>query len=113
MRNRDIGSFVAEAQAGIAADVKIPAGNWLEWGGTFKQLQSAADRLRIVIPLALVIVFMLLYAVFGNFKDGLIVFSGIPFALTGGVTALWLTGIPLSISAAVSYTHLDVYKRQW
>lgn len=107
VRNRDIGSFVAEAQAGIAADVKIPAGNWLEWGGTFKQLQSAADRLRIVIPLALVIVFMLLYAVFGNFKDGLIVFSGIPFALTGGVTALWLTGIPLSISAGVGFIALS------
>ena len=107
VRNRDIGSFVAEAQAGIAASVSIPAGNWLEWGGTFKQLQSAADRLKIVIPLALLIVFMLLYAVFGNFKDGLIVFSGIPFALTGGVTALWLTGIPLSISAGVGFIALS------
>lgn len=107
VRNRDIGSFVAEAQAGIATNVKIPAGNWLEWGGTFKQLQSAADRLKIVIPLALLIVFMLLYAVFGNFKDGLIVFSGIPFALTGGVTALWLTGIPLSISAGVGFIALS------
>ena len=107
VRNRDIGSFVAEAQAGIAANVSIPAGNWLEWGGTFKQLKSAADRLKIVIPLALLIVFMLLYAVFGNFKDGLIVFSGIPFALTGGVTALWLTGIPLSISAGVGFIALS------
>ena len=107
VRNRDIGSFVAEAQAGIAANVSIPAGNWLEWGGTFKQLQSAADRLKIVIPLALLIVFMLLYAVFANFKDGLIVFSGIPFALTGGVTALWLTGIPLSISAGVGFIALS------
>ena len=107
VRNRDIGSFVAEAQAGIAANVSIPAGNWLEWGGTFKQLKSAADRLKIVIPLALLIVFMLLYAVFNNFKDGLIVFSGIPFALTGGVTALWLTGIPLSISAGVGFIALS------
>ena len=107
VRNRDIGSFVAEAQAGIAESVSIPAGNWLEWGGTFKQLKSAADRLKIVIPLALLIVFMLLYAVFGNFKDGLIVFSGIPFALTGGVTALWLTGIPLSISAGVGFIALS------
>ena len=107
VRNRDIGSFVAEASASIAADVKIPAGNWLEWGGTFKQLQSAADRLKIVIPLALLIVFMLLYAVFNNFKDGLIVFSGIPFALTGGVTALWLAGIPLSISAGVGFIALS------
>ena len=107
VRNRDIGSFVAEAKASIARDIKIPPGNWLEWGGTFKQLQSAADRLKIVIPLALIIVFMLLYAVFGNFKDGLIVFSGIPFALTGGVTALWLTGIPLSISAGVGFIALS------
>ncbi len=118
VRNRDIGSFVAQAQASIAEGVKIPAGNWLEWGGTFKQLQSAADRLQIVIPLALIIVFMLLYAAMnngtvgndeksGNFKDGLIVFSGIPFALTGGVTALWLTGIPLSISAGVGFIALS------
>ncbi len=107
VRDRDIGSFVAEAQAGIAKSVNIPAGNWLEWGGTFKQLKSAADRLKIVIPLALLIVFMLLYAVFNNFKDGLIVFSGIPFALTGGVTALWLTGIPLSISAGVGFIALS------
>jgi heavy metal efflux system protein len=107
VRNRDIGSFVAEAQASIAAEVSVPAGNWLEWGGTFKQLKSAADRLKIVIPLALLIVFMLLYAVFGNFKDGLIVFSGIPFALTGGVTALWLAGIPLSISAGVGFIALS------
>lgn len=107
VRNRDIGSFVAAAQANIASNVTIPAGNWLEWGGTFKQLQSAANRLKIVIPLALLIVFMLLYAVFGNFKDGLIVFSGIPFALTGGVTALWLTGIPLSISAGVGFIALS------
>jgi cobalt-zinc-cadmium resistance protein CzcA len=118
VRDRDIGSFVAQAQASIADSVKIPAGNWLEWGGTFKQLQSAANRLKIVIPLALIIVFMLLYAAmnngtvgknekFGNFKDGLIVFSGIPFALTGGVTALWLTGIPLSISAGVGFIALS------
>jgi heavy metal efflux system protein len=112
VRNRDIGSFVAEAQASIAANVSIPAGNWLEWGGTFKQLKSAADRLKIVIPLALLIVFMLLYAAMndgksGNFKDGLIVFSGIPFALTGGVTALWLAGIPLSISAGVGFIALS------
>jgi len=118
VRDRDIGSFVAQAQATIADSVKIPAGNWLEWGGTFKQLQSAADRLKVVIPLALIIVFMLLYAAMnngtvgkneksGNFKDGLIVFSGIPFALTGGVTALWLTGIPLSISAGVGFIALS------
>ena len=112
VRNRDIGSFVAEAQASIESSVTIPAGNWLEWGGTFKQLKSASDRLKIVIPLALLLVFILLYAAMssnqsGNFKDGLIVFSGIPFALTGGVTALWLSGIPLSISAGVGFIALS------
>lgn len=107
VRDRDIGSFVLEAQANIADNVQVPAGNWLEWGGTFKQLQSASDRLKIVIPLALIIVFILLFAVFGNFKNGLIVFSGIPFALTGGVTALWLTDIPFSISAGVGFIALS------
>jgi heavy metal efflux system protein len=107
VRDRDIGTFVAEAQSSIEESMKIPAGNWLEWGGTFKQLQSAANRLKIVIPLALIIVFILLFTVFGNIKDGLIVFSGIPFALTGGVAALWLTGIPFSISAGVGFIALS------
>ncbi len=107
VRGRDIGSFVTEAQATISQNVTVPAGYWLNWGGTFKQLQSATDRLQIVIPLALLFVLMLLYAVFGNFRDGLIVFSGIPFALTGGVLALWLRDIPLSISAGVGFIALS------
>lgn len=107
VRDRDIGSFVAAAQSNIAEKIKIPAGDWLDWGGTFKQLQSAAERLQLVIPIALVFVLILLYAVFGNFKDGLIVFSGIPFALTGGVLALWLRDIPLSISAGVGFIALS------
>lgn len=107
VRDRDIGSYVAEAQQRIQQEIKIPAGYWLTWGGTFEQLQSATKRLEIVIPLALLLVFMLLYAMFGNFRDGLIVFTGIPFALTGGVLALWLRGIPLSISAGVGFIALS------
>lgn len=107
VRDRDIGSFVAEAQQRIDGQVKVPTGYWLSWGGTFEQLQSATERLKIVIPISLLLVFMLLYAVFGNMKDGLIVFTGIPFALTGGLIALWLRGIPLSISAGVGFIALS------
>jgi cobalt-zinc-cadmium resistance protein CzcA len=102
---RDLGSFVADAQQAAAA-VKVPAGYWTAWGGTFEQLLSASRRLQIVVPLALAMVFVLLFTMFGNIKDGLLVFTGIPFALTGGVLALWLRGIPLSISAAVGFIAL-------
>ena len=107
VRDRDIGSYVTEAQQRISQEVKIPAGYWVNWGGTFEQLQSASDRLKIVVPLALLLVFILLYAMFNNFKDGLIVFTGIPFALTGGVLMLWLRDIPLSISAGVGFIALS------
>jgi cobalt-zinc-cadmium resistance protein CzcA len=107
VRDRDIGSFVAEAQQRIQQEVKIPAGYWINWGGTFEQLQSASKRLQIVVPLAMLLVLILLYAMFNNFKDGLIVFTGIPFALTGGVLMLWLRDIPLSISAGVGFIALS------
>jgi cobalt-zinc-cadmium resistance protein CzcA len=107
VRDRDIGSYVAEAKQRIEQEVKIPSGYWVNWGGTFEQLQSATNRLKIVVPLALLLVFVLLYAMFGNFKDGLIVFTGIPFALTGGVLMLWLRDIPLSISAGVGFIALS------
>ena len=107
VRDRDIGSYVAEAQQRIQKKIKIPAGYWIDWGGTFKQLQSASKRLKIVVPLALLLVFILLYAMFNNLKDGLIVFTGIPFALTGGVLALYLRDIPLSISAGVGFIALS------
>lgn len=107
VRDRDIGTFIVEAQQRLQQDVKIPAGYWVEWGGTFEQLQSAANRLKIVVPLALLLVLVLLYAMFNNFKDGLIVFTGIPFALTGGVLMLWLRDIPLSISAGVGFIALS------
>ena len=106
VRGRDIGSFVAEAEARLQQQVMIPSGYWTSWGGQFEQLQSASKRLQIVIPVALLLVFTLLFAMFGNIKDGLLVFSGIPFALTGGIVALWLRGIPLSISAAVGFIAL-------
>jgi heavy metal efflux system protein len=104
---RDLGSFVADAQAAIAQRVQVPAGYWTRWGGTFEQLQSATQRLQRVVPLSLLMVFVLLFAMFGHVKDGLLVFTGIPFALTGGVLALWMRGMPLSISAAVGFIALS------
>ncbi|KVS00242.1 CusA/CzcA family heavy metal efflux RND transporter [Burkholderia vietnamiensis] len=106
VRGRDVGSFVADAEAALA-QVKIPTGYWTSWGGTFENLQSATQRLRIVVPVSLLLVFVLLFAMFGNVKDGLLVFTGIPFALTGGILALWLRDIPLSISAAVGFIALS------
>ena len=106
VRGRDIGSFVKDAELRLA-EVKIPTGYWTSWGGTFEQLQSAIARLQIVVPVALLLVFTLLFVMFGNAKDGLLVFTGIPFALTGGVIALWLRDIPLSISAAVGFIALS------
>jgi cobalt-zinc-cadmium resistance protein CzcA len=107
VRGRDIGSFVAEAEQALQRQVKVPAGYWTAWGGQFEQLQSATRRLQIVVPAALLLVMVLLLAMFGNLKDGLLVFSGIPFALTGGIAALALRGIPLSISAAVGFIALS------
>ena len=106
VRGRDVGSFVADAEAALA-QVKIPAGYWTSWGGTFENLQSATQRLQIVVPVSLILVFVLLFAMFGNAKDGLLVFTGIPFALTGGILALWLRDIPMSISAAVGFIALS------
>ncbi|RZL41393.1 MAG: CusA/CzcA family heavy metal efflux RND transporter, partial [Variovorax sp.] len=107
VRGRDLGSFVAEAEAALARQVKVPTGYWTTWGGQYQNLQSATQRLRIVVPVSLALVFALLYAMFGNLKDGLIVFTGIPFALTGGILALWLRDIPLSITAAVGFIALS------
>ncbi len=107
VRGRDIGSFVAEAEAAITGQVKVPAGYWTTWGGQFEQLKEASERLRIVVPVALLLVFGLLFMMFNNLKDGLLVFTGIPFALTGGIMALWLRDIPLSISAGVGFIALS------
>ena len=107
VRGRDLGSFVSEAADTIENGVQIPAGYWTTWGGQFEQLQSAAKRLQIVVPVALMMVLALLFMMFNNLKDGLLVFTGIPFALTGGVMALWLRDIPLSISAGVGFIALS------
>jgi len=106
VRGRDLGSFVADARAAVDA-LALPPGTWVGWGGQFENLQSASERLRVVVPVALGLVLVLLFAMFGNAKDGLLVFTGIPFALTGGVAALWLRDIPLSISAAVGFIALS------
>ena len=106
VRGRDLGSFVAEAEEAMRA-VRIPPGYWTVWGGQYENLASATQRLQVVVPVSLLLVFTLLFAMFGNLKDGLLVFTGIPFALTGGIVALWLRGIPLSISAAVGFIALS------
>ena len=107
VRGRDIGSFVAEAQARLAREATVPPGYWTSWGGSFEQLQSATARLKLVVPVALALVLALLVAMFGNLRDGLLVFTGVPFALTGGVAALWLRDMPLSISAGVGFIALS------
>ncbi|MEE4080852.1 CusA/CzcA family heavy metal efflux RND transporter [Pseudomonas viridiflava] len=107
VRGRDLGSFVEDAGQTIDSSVQIPAGYWTNWGGQFEQLQSAAKRLQIVVPVALLLVLALLFLMFNNLKDGLLVFTGIPFALTGGVMTLWLRDIPLSISAGVGFIALS------
>ncbi len=106
VRGRDLGSFVAEAEEAMRK-VSIPSGYWTVWGGQYENLASATQRLQIVVPVSLLLVFTLLFAMFGNLKDGLLVFTGIPFALTGGIFALWMRGIPLSISAAVGFIALS------
>ena len=107
VRGRDIGSFVAEAERAIQNSVTIPPGYWTTWGGQFEQLISARARLELVIPVALLLIFGLLFATFGNVRDSLLVFTGVPLALTGGVFLLWIRGIPFSISAAVGFIALS------
>jgi len=107
VRGRDLGSFVADARMRIEENVELPAGYWLEYGGTFEQLISAAERLQLVVPITLLMIFLLLYLSFRSFVDSLLVFSGVPLALTGGVLMLWLRDIPLSISAGVGFIALS------
>ncbi|WP_083698447.1 efflux RND transporter permease subunit [Alkanindiges hydrocarboniclasticus] len=103
---RDLGSFVRELQATLQ-DVALPAGYWLGYGGQFENLKSAKQRMQWVVPMALLLVFALLMAVFNNWRDSLLVFSGVPFALTGGIVALWLREIPFSMSAGVGFIALS------
>ncbi|QEN95246.1 CusA/CzcA family heavy metal efflux RND transporter [Xanthomonas translucens pv. undulosa] len=107
VRDRDLGGFVAELQRRVQADVELPSGDWIGYGGTFEQLISAGQRLAWVVPATLLLIFALLYWSFGSLRDAAIVFSGVPLALTGGVIALALRGIPLSISAGVGFIALS------
>ena len=107
VRGRDLGSFVADAQEQIGQKVKVPAGYWIGWGGQFEQLVSATQRLMIVVPIALLLIFLLLFISLGSAADAMLVFSGVPLALTGGIFALLLRGIPLSISAGIGFIALS------
>lgn len=107
VRDRDLGGFVAELQSTLARQVQVPTGYWIEYGGSFEQLISASQRLAVVVPVALVVIFALLFWAFGSAKDAVIVFTGVPLALTGGVLALALRGIPLSISAGIGFIALS------
>lgn len=107
VRDRDIVSFVAEAREKIAAEVKIPEGYLIEWGGQFENLERSQKRLAIVVPLTLALIFLLLYLSLKRLRDVLIIYTGIPFAAVGGVLALWLRGIPFSVSAAVGFIALS------
>ncbi|HXG90005.1 MAG TPA: CusA/CzcA family heavy metal efflux RND transporter, partial [Vicinamibacterales bacterium] len=107
VRGRDLGSFIGELKQKIDTGVDLPEGYWIDYGGTFEQLQSASTRLQIVVPLAMLLIFGLLMALFKSARDAAIVFSGVPLALTGGIAALLLFGIPFSISAGVGFIALS------
>ncbi len=107
VRGRDLGSFIDDLRSRLPQTVELPPGYWVEYGGTFEQLQSASERLGLVVPLALLLILALLYGAFGSARDALLVFSGVPLALTGGVLSLWLRGMPFSISAAVGFIALS------
>lgn len=107
VRNRDIGSFVTEAQAAISEQVKVPAGYWLKWGGQFENLQAASKRLVIVVPACFFLIFMMLFTALGSAKQAILVFSGVPLAISGGIITLLLRDMPFSISAAVGFIALS------
>ncbi|RUO76330.1 efflux RND transporter permease subunit [Pseudidiomarina taiwanensis] len=105
--DRDLGSFVEDIRQQLQSDISLPTGYWIDYGGTFEQLQSASQRLAIVVPLTLLLIFGLLYSAFNSLTNALIIFTGVPLALTGGILALSLRGMPLSISAAVGFIALS------
>lgn len=107
VRGRDLGGFVQDVKAQIAAKVDMPPGYWLDYGGTFEQLESASKRLSLVVPLTLLLIIGILIMAFGSLKDALIIFSGVPLALTGGVLALAIRGMPMSISAGIGFIALS------
>jgi cobalt-zinc-cadmium resistance protein CzcA len=107
VRDRDIASFVAEARAKVAAEVKLPDGYLIDWGGQFENLERSQKRLAVVVPLTLALIFLLLYLSLKSLRDVLIIYTGIPFTAVGGVLALWLRRIPFSVSAAVGFIALS------
>lgn len=106
VRGRDVAGFVQEAQSRLAREVKLPAGYYLKWGGTFENLQRASERLLIVVPLALFLIFVLLFTTFNSVRQAILIYTGIPFAVAGGVLALAGRGLPFSISAGVGFIAL-------
>jgi cobalt-zinc-cadmium resistance protein CzcA len=107
VRDRDVAGVVADARAAIDAQVKMPPGTYVEWGGQFENLASARDRLLLVVPVCFVVIMLLLYGALGSVRDAVIVFTGVPLALVGGVLALVLRGMPFSVSAAVGFIALS------
>jgi cobalt-zinc-cadmium resistance protein CzcA len=107
VRGRDLGGFVAEVRQRLNDELETPAGYWIDYDGAFEQLISAAQRLSVVVPVALFIILALLFFSFASMRAALAIFSGVPLALTGGVIALWIRGIPLSISAGVGFIALS------
>ncbi|MGQ0672678.1 MAG: efflux RND transporter permease subunit, partial [Hyphomicrobium sp.] len=107
VRGRDIGSFVGEAQRRIDAEVQVPAGNWLTWGGQFENLQAARSRLIVVVPACFFVIFLMLFTAFGKVREALLVFSGVPLAISGGILTLYLRDMPFSIPAAVGFIALS------
>jgi cobalt-zinc-cadmium resistance protein CzcA len=107
VRGRDLASFVDESRNRIDHSVRLPAGYWLGWGGQFENLVAARNRLMIVVPLALILILAMLVLAFGSLRDALVVFSGVPLALTGGVLALLIRGMPLSITAGIGFIALS------
>ena len=107
LRGRDVESFVLEAQKKVAEQIKLPQGYTIEFGGQFKNLQEARARLAIVVPVALSLIFILVFLSLGSLRQTLLVYTGIPLAVTGGVFSLWLRGLPFSISAGVGFIALN------
>jgi cobalt-zinc-cadmium resistance protein CzcA len=107
LRGRDVESFVLEAQKKVAEQVKLPSGYAVEFGGQFKNLQEARARLGIIVPVALIVIFLLIFMAFGSVRQAMLIYTGIPLAVTGGIFALWLRGMPFSISAGVGFIALS------
>lgn len=106
IRGRDVGGFVADAEAKLASTIQLPSGYRTEWGGQYRHQQSALARLRVLVPVAILAIFGLLYMAFGTWRHAALIMSNVPFALVGGVASLWLMGLNLSLSASVGFIAL-------